>query len=126
MIELCAKFGPTARLKDSNEFGVALKSKPAARGQHIYVHFTPNPAFTRLGVIVPKRLLKFAVTRNAVKRVFRESFRYQRYHLTTGDFVVRLLRKPKYDSLNDLKTLLRAEADFLLRQANDRFQKKTP
>lgn len=125
MLERSAKFGSSARLTDSTEFGTALKTKPIARGQHIYVHFSPNPALTaRLGVIVPKRLLRLATTRNAVKRVFREAFRQQRSGLRYGHFVFRLLRQPKYDSLTDLKSMLRSEADQLINLLDTRYKQK--
>jgi ribonuclease P protein component len=125
MIELSAKFGPAARLTDSAEFGLALKTKPIARGQHIFVHFSPNPASTaRLGVIVPKRLLRLATARNTVKRVFREAFRQQRCGLRHGNFVFRLLRSPKYDSLTELKTLLRVETDHLICLLDGRYRQK--
>lgn len=125
MLERSAKFGSSARLTDSTEFGTALKTKPIARGQHIYVHFSPNPALTaRLGVIVPKRLLRLATTRNAVKRVFREAFRQHRSGLRYGHFVFRLLRRPKYDSLTDLKSMLRSEADQLINLLDTRYKQK--
>ena len=125
MTELSAKFGPSARLTDSAEFGYALKTKPIARGQHIFVHFSPNPALTaRLGVIVPKRLLRLATARNAVKRVFRETFRQQRYRLRTGHFVIRLLKSPKYDSLTELKAQLRVELDQLIFLLDLRYRQK--
>lgn len=126
MIELNAKFGPTARLTDSAEFGLALKTKPIARGQHIFVHFSPNPAAARLGVIVPKRLLRLATARNAVKRIFRESFRQQRFSLKHGHFVFRLLKSPKYDSLTDLKKLLRVETDQLIGLLDRRYRQNRP
>jgi ribonuclease P protein component len=125
MTELSAKFGPSARLTDSAEFGYALKTKPIARGQHIFVHFSPNPALTaRLGVIVPKRLLRLATARNAVKRVFREAFRQQRYRLRTGHFVIRLLKSPKYESLTQLKIQLRGELDQLITMLDRRYRQK--
>ena len=125
MTELSAKFGPSARLTDSAEFGYALKTKPIARGQHIFVHFSPNPALTaRLGVIVPKRLLRLATARNAVKRVFREAFRQHRYRLRTGHFVIRLLKSPKYDSLTELKAQLRVELDQLIFLLDRRYRQK--
>jgi ribonuclease P protein component len=127
MTELSAKFGPSARLTDSAEFGYALKTKPIARGQHIFVHFSPNPALTaRLGVIVPKRLLRLATARNAVKRVFREAFRQQRYRLRAGHFVIRLLKSPKYESLTQLKIQLRGELDQLITMLDRRYRQKQP
>ena len=125
MTELNAKFGPSVRLTDSVEFGYALKTKPIARGQHIFVHFSSNPALTaRLGVIVPKRLLRLATARNAVKRVFREAFRQQRYRLRTGHFVIRLLKSPKYESLTQLKIQLRGELDQLITTLDRRYRQK--
>ena len=126
MPELNAKFGPSARLTDSAEFGLVLKTKPIARGQHIFVHFSPNRASpARLGVIVPKRLLRLATARNAVKRVFREAFRQQRCGLIHWHFVIRLLRSPKYASLPELKTMLRGETDQLIGLLDCRYRQKT-
>jgi len=117
MTELSATFGRTARLVNSQDFATALKKRPVARGQHVFVHFSPDPADTaRLGVVVPKRLLRRAVARNSVKRVFRESFRLERARLLAGHFVIRLLKSPKYQSLSELKHLLRHEVDQLIKE----------
>lgn len=127
MTEPNANFGPSARLTDSAAFGLALKTKPIARGQHTFVHFSPNPALTaRLGIIVPKRLIRLATARNAIKRVFREAFRQQRHGLRHGHFVIRLLKSPKYVSLNELKTVLRSETDQLICLLDRRYRQNQP
>jgi ribonuclease P protein component len=47
----------------------------------------------RLGLIVAKRVAKKAVTRNQIKRVIRESFRFHQEKLTGMDFIV-IARQP--------------------------------
>lgn len=48
----------------------------------------------RLGVVVPKRLIKAAVRRNLIKRVGREQFRSLLTQLPARDLVLRLAVKP--------------------------------
>jgi ribonuclease P protein component len=48
----------------------------------------------RLGMVVPKRLLRRAVDRNRVKRCIRERFRLNLAELPACDFVVRVTEKP--------------------------------
>lgn len=48
----------------------------------------------RLGLIVPKRLVKRAVLRNLLKRLAREAFRQSQASLPPLDFVLRLSKPP--------------------------------
>ena len=48
----------------------------------------------RLGVVVPKRLIKAAVRRNLIKRLGREQFRLLLTLLPARDLVLRLAVKP--------------------------------
>lgn len=48
----------------------------------------------RLGVVVPKRLIKAAVRRNLIKRLAREQFRLLLTQLPARDLVLRLAAKP--------------------------------
>jgi ribonuclease P protein component len=67
----------------------------------------------RLGLVIPKRFAALAVTRNAIKRVLRETFRYHRPFLPPGDVVFRLIAPPGKQSLSLLKKQVRAEAETL-------------
>ena len=53
----------------------------------------------RIGLIIAKRHLKFAVQRNRMKRMLRERFRQSRCELPNVDLVVRLLAKPDMASI---------------------------
>lgn len=75
-----------------------LRTRPVASGPHFLVHArgvpeeeTPGgtPARTRLIVSAPKRVLRRAVERNAMRRVAREAWRASGLH---GQAVVALLR----------------------------------
>lgn len=66
----------------------------------------------RLGVVVAKRHLKHAHSRNLIKRLAREAFRHARPGLQALDIVLRLNLRPQ--ALDRLA--LRAELDALLRR----------
>jgi ribonuclease P protein component len=75
----------------SVDFAAVLKHGRALRGSGVSIHVRENLTNqSRLGLIVPKRILKLAVDRNRAKRVFREWFRHNRTRLTGKDCVIRV------------------------------------
>ncbi|MDQ8032203.1 ribonuclease P protein component [Bordetella genomosp. 1] len=113
-----------ARLHRPSEFAAALKGRRLARGAMFIVSAAPpTPAAApeatadapapcaRLGLVIAKRFAALAVTRNALKRVIRESFRHQRLALPPQDYVVRLHSKVGPATLTQLKLAARAEVD---------------
>jgi ribonuclease P protein component len=99
-------FPRTARLLVAADFKRVFDRRPAQRGQFFTVHHrapagveTPdNPISAmlgdaRLGIVVPKKLLKTAVHRNLVKRIVRETFRRRAGQLAGMDIIVRLSSK---------------------------------
>lgn len=117
MAEQGATFGRSARLVESEDFATALRKKPVARGEFVSLHMSPDLAGSaRLGLIVPKRFLRRATSRNATKRALRETFRLQRYDLKSGKYVFRLTKTPQALSLKKLKLLIRTDAEHLIAQ----------
>lgn len=53
--------------------------------------------YPRLGLVVPKRVLKRSVDRNRYKRVFREWFRHRLGKLSGRDWILRLNDAPLHD-----------------------------
>ena len=135
-----ATFPAAARMHRPNEFAAALSGKRIARGALFIltakIHDTTGPgagvlstnstsdfdsssknpaptapSMARLGLIMAKRLAHHASTRNALKRVVRESFRIQRHQLPVGDYVVRLNKKIQDVTLTQLKFIARQEVD---------------
>jgi ribonuclease P protein component len=79
----------------------------------------PLIALPRLGLVIPKRLVRRAVLRNVIKRQAREAFRHQGTALPGVDLVVRLARWPKETAVlaedpPALKRWLRREMELLL------------
>jgi RNase P protein component len=79
---------------------------------------------SRLGLIIPKRLVRRAVMRNAIKRQAREAFRHLSDDLPAADIVLRLARWPQDIAAlaatpPRLKRALRAEIEQLLRRLAD-------
>lgn len=120
MAEQSAIFGRSARLVESEDFATALREKPVARGEFVSLHMSPDlVGSARLGLIVPKRILRRATSRNATKRALRETFRLQRYDLKSGKYVFRLTKTPQALSLKKLKLLIRVDAEHLIAQCRE-------
>jgi ribonuclease P protein component len=105
-----------ARMHRPSEFAAALKGRRLARGAFFIVTTAPRTGPSdlpqaRLGMVIPKRHAARAATRNALKRVIRESFRACRRSLPPADYVVRLHSRVPASSLTALKRSARTEVD---------------
>lgn len=87
------------RLTKTDEYSSVFGFRRALRSPHFLIHYRPRTAAeestARLGIVVPKRLLKAAVRRNLVKRICREQFRMLRVVLPVRDLVIRLASRPQ-------------------------------
>lgn len=111
-----SKFRPDARLHSPAEFIAAFKGKIIARGA-LFVVYSPRnhtSSVSRLGMVIAKRNASLAVSRNAIKRVIRETYRQRRKDLPVKDLVFRLAKPIPDVSLTQLKSLVNAEVNQLL------------
>lgn len=93
------------------EVAAALKTGQLTRGARLSLYRLPNSlAYSRLALVVPKRLAPKAVTRNRVRRLVREAFRLQQRRIMASDCVVRLL------SATSDPPITRAEVEALFLQ----------
>lgn len=84
-------FGWDSKLRKTDEFSSVFRFKRVLRQHHLDIFFRQNGlAFSRLGLIVPKRVLARAVDRNRAKRVIREVFRLGQHELGGLDVVVKV------------------------------------
>ena len=82
------------RLLKSDDFGFVFKKPLKVAGESFDLYVRANKlSLARLGLAVPKKAVKHAVTRNRIKRVFREYFRVEQSSLQGFDVVV-VVKKP--------------------------------
>ena len=82
----------------NHDFVAVLRSGKLLRGRGIAVLVKQNRLpFPRLGLVVPKRLLKRSVDRNKFKRAFREWFRHRLSQLSGHDWILRLNAAPQIE-----------------------------
>jgi ribonuclease P protein component len=89
-------FPKTCRLVSSDDFRRVYRNARRGRVGPFSWHARPNNrGHARLGLAVPKRVLKRATDRARVKRLIRESFRHHRSELPAVDVVVTLKTQPR-------------------------------
>lgn len=97
-----------------------MAARHVVRGEFFDLHYcaTATSHAARLGLIVPKRLVRAASLRNAIKRQGREAFRLMAAEILPCDLVVRLKRALQGVSPRDgvRRKALRTELDSLLRR----------
>jgi ribonuclease P protein component len=94
------KFSRSSRLLKKSDFEAVFQdARDASRGfalrrKDFTIYFRPTNAPARLGISVPKKVVRQAVRRNRIKRCLREYFRLNQDEFL-GDIIVRLTKAPK-------------------------------
>ena len=89
-------FRSSQRLHRPQEFTRVFSARKMFRGERgtgFVLHFCSHEdaIFPRMGIVVPKKLVKRATERNAIKRQGREAFRLMAASLPRGDLVLRVI-----------------------------------
>lgn len=101
------------RLRKTDEFSSVFAFRRSLRSVYFELLHRPNSGLSaRLGTVVAKKLIRFSVHRNLVKRIVRESFRSRRVSLPAKDLVVRI--RVKIDRPD--RGALRADIDSLFQR----------
>lgn len=96
-------FPRRCRLTKTDEYSSVFGFRRAVKSPHFLLHYRPRAVdetapdtklTARLGIVVPKRLVKAAVRRNLIKRLGREQFRLLLPQLPSRDLILRLAVKP--------------------------------
>ena len=86
-------FPRSNRLLKTDEFSSVFNFRCGKTGRFLNVYAKPNILETaRLGIVVGKKQLRTAVTRNLAKRIVRDVFRLQRPDLPALDYIVRVTK----------------------------------
>ena len=79
------------RIRKTDEFSSVFAFRKTLRGKHFDMLHRPNSLATaRLGVVIAKKFVRSAVSRNLTRRIVRESFRLSRMRLPQRDIIVRV------------------------------------
>ncbi len=103
-------------MHQAKDFDAIFRFKHQARGNFVQIYARPNGlSFSRLGLIVPKKVECGAVKRNRIKRQLRETFRTsqrQRDDIVHMDWIMRI-RRPIAPNIS---TQFTAEIKLLMHQ----------
>ncbi len=94
-------FPRTNRILSSEEYDQVFKNPVRASVPGVLVLARKNNDLdhARLGLVIPKKVLKRAVWRNRIKRIARETFRLNQHSLPNIDLVV--IAKPKIGEISN-------------------------
>ncbi|HEY6896267.1 MAG TPA: ribonuclease P protein component [Rhodocyclaceae bacterium] len=102
------------RLRRAEEFSAVFGYRKVLRGAIFDLHLLPAEITgPRLGLVVPKRLVRRSVDRNLIRRVAREVFRIRRSAMPGFDLVLRVARKLPV-AREEVRPLLRQDFTALL------------
>ena len=97
-------FAQNRRLRKTDEFSSVFRFRCTVSGVYLQVFARPNDlAYSRLGVVVAKKIVRRAVARNYIKRVVRECFRTGLQAVSGLDVVVRAQRPFGKDSFCEIE-----------------------
>ncbi|MGD9786515.1 MAG: ribonuclease P protein component [Sulfuricellaceae bacterium] len=86
---LSKSFPKGKRLLKTDDFSSVFHFKCGEKAASFRVLARPNGlSVSRLGIIVPKKLVPLSVNRNLIKRLIREEFRHQQHRLSGLDIIV--------------------------------------
>lgn len=82
------------RLCNAEAFAAVFRFKRQASSLHLQIYAKPNELFySRIGLIVSKKIERRAVKRNKIKRLLRETFRtFEKKDAMGMDWIMRLRR----------------------------------
>jgi ribonuclease P protein component len=84
-------FGQQKKMRKTDEFSSVFRFRCVRAMAGIEFLAAPNGLnYSRLGMIVPKKILATAVARNRVKRLIREYFRHNQHDLAGLDVIARI------------------------------------
>jgi ribonuclease P protein component len=82
-------FSPEKRIREKTEFQKIFKERKRLYTPLYILYYRQNDLpYPRLGVITSRRNIRFAVHRNTVRRVARETFRHHQAALMGKDIVI--------------------------------------
>ena len=77
------------RVRHTTEFDQVFKKRKRLYSGNLLTYYRSNQqAHPRIGVVISKRNLRFAVDRNRVRRVLKELFRLKQHELPAWDLVI--------------------------------------
>lgn len=94
------RFGVQSRIRTQAEYQQVFQANKKIFSQFFVLYYQGNDLnHGRLGIIISKRNLRLAVSRNRVRRLVREAFRLQQNKLTGLDIVI-VAKKTANKALN--------------------------
>jgi ribonuclease P protein component len=106
-----------AKMIKTDDFSSVFNFRKRFSLRYLAMHYQPNTLQRpRLGLVVGKKIAKLAVSRNYMRRVLREFFRFNQHEICHVDLIIRVQKK--FDKVEFI--LIKQEFDTLIAKLNQR------
>jgi len=92
--KVCQLFSSNFRIKNTEEFDAVLKGTPFKSKFFLLFKNNNNLGFSRLGIVISKKIIHKAVSRNYLKRMIRETFRLSNLSNRSVDIIIVVRSQP--------------------------------
>jgi ribonuclease P protein component len=113
-------FRPEQRLRTAAEYDVVFSKPLRSRDRYFLLLSRENKqTYSRLGLIVSKKRIRKAVSRNRIKRITRDSFRLHQHQLPAVDVIVLAYQSVDKVDNQELKRSLNKHWEKLIQKFPD-------
>ena len=115
-------FSKNWRIHTTTEFHRVYSARQRLSGYYYLLYYRNNNfGCARLGVVASRRSLKKAIMRNRARRIVKEGFRIQKYHLPSIDIVFIVKSRSMEASKKELHECINQLFHQLIIQSEDFF-----
>lgn len=101
------RFPVKQRLRKKDDFKQIFQYRCCLYGTYLKLYVKPNKlSYPRLGILISKQVVRYAINRNRIRRHIREAFRLRQHQIQAYDILVLLQKNITNQSIREIDSCL--------------------